>query len=176
MVTALIVAVGVVLVDRFTKMWAESRLVAGPCRIDTDGCIDVIGSLRFHLVENRGAAFSTGTGLGPVFAVIAVGMSAYLLHLTRHRTDRWGPIVLGAIVGGAVGNLIDRVVRAESGPLTGPVIDFIDVQWWPVFNVADIAVVVGVIVFALMAIVSPEPEPADSEPDETGDPDGPDPS
>ncbi|MFV0258438.1 MAG: signal peptidase II [Acidimicrobiales bacterium] len=167
MFAALAVAVAVVVVDRATKVWAENRLTDGPCRIDTDACIDVIGSLRFHLVENRGAAFSTGVGLGPVFAVIAIGMTGYLLHLAARRTDRWGPIVLGAIVGGAVGNLIDRIVRAESGPLTGPVIDFIDVQWWPVFNVADIAVVVGVVIFALMAILDPEPTGAgdDSDPD-----------
>jgi signal peptidase II len=56
---------------------------------------------------------------------------------------------VGLVLGGAVGNLIDRVARADAGFLSGPVIDFVDLQWWPVFNVADSAVVVGAIMLVV---------------------------
>ena len=158
---ALIVAALVVAVDQISKAWARSALVAGPCTPDGDECIDLILDIRFHLVFNRGAAFSSGPEFGPAFAVIAFVMSLVLFNIARKRTDRWGPILLGLIAGGAIGNLIDRVFRADDGFLSGPVTDFIDLQWWPVFNVADAAVVVGVILFILHALREPEPEPSD---------------
>ena len=159
----MIVAGAVIAVDQLTKWWAESRLVAGSCASSEDACIDLIGTLRFHLVYNPGAAFSTGGDLGHVFGVIAMVMSVVLLRLAWQRTDRVGPVLLGAIAGGAVGNLIDRIARADAGFLSGEVVDFIDLQWWPVFNVADSAVVMGVIAFGVLAMF--EPEPADGDDD-----------
>lgn len=156
LLAAIVPASLVVLVDQLTKIWVQNRLVAGPCRPGGDGCIDLILGLRLHLVYNRGAAFSTGTGLGPLFALVALGMSLLLFNLARKRTDRWGPLLLGLIAGGAIGNLIDRVARAENGLLSGAVIDFIDLQWWPVFNVADSAVVVGVIALVIYSFFEPD--------------------
>lgn len=140
--TALVAAV-VVAVDQATKQWAVGRLSAGPCTPET--CIDVVGSLRFHLHFNTGASFSTGEGLGRWFGVVAIIMSGFLLRLAYRSSFRWSTVLVGLVLGGAVGNLIDRVVRAEDGLLTGAVIDFIDVQWWPIFNVADAAIVCGVV-------------------------------
>ena len=94
---------------------------------------------------NDGAAFSRGGGFGPLLGVLALVMAAVLLALSTRRTDRFGIVLFGAVAGGALGNLIDRIYRAEDGPLSGSVVDFIDLQWWPVFNVADSAIVVGVI-------------------------------
>lgn len=153
---AVVPASVVVLLDALTKIWAQNRLTAGPCLPDGDGCIDLILGLRLHLVYNRGAAFSTGSELGPLFGVIAMVMSVVLFNLARKRADRWGPLILGLIAGGAIGNLIDRIVRAEDGLLSGAVVDFIDLQWWPVFNVADSAVVVGVIAFVIYSFVEPD--------------------
>ncbi|MGF1597385.1 MAG: signal peptidase II [Acidimicrobiales bacterium] len=155
---ALVTMGSVVAVDQLTKAWAQSRLVAGPCRPDGDECIDLVLGLRFHLVYNHGAAFSTGTGLGPLFGVIALIMTVVLLNMARSRVDRFGPLVLGAVAGGAIGNVLDRIFRADDGLLSGAVVDFIDLQWWPVFNVADAAVVVGVILFIIRAFFETEPE------------------
>jgi len=160
LVVALGLALAVVVVDHLTKAWAVARLELGPCSANPDGCIDVALGLRFHLVHNRGAAFSTGTELGPLFGVVALAMTVVLFNMARQRADRWTPIMLGVVAGGAIGNLIDRAARADDGILSGPVIDFIDLQWWPVFNVADSAVVVGVIALVIYFFL---------EPDTTGD-------
>lgn len=144
---ALTVGLIVVVIDQLTKWWAVAALTVGPCV--AGGCIDVIGPLRFNLHYNTGAAFSRGEGLGYLIAPIAVVMSIYLLYLAKTATDRFSPLLFGAIAGGAVGNLIDRVFRAEDGFLSGGVVDFIDFQFWPIFNIADAAIVVGVIVLIL---------------------------
>lgn len=146
----------VIVIDQLTKLWADRRLVAGPCTPEGDECIDLLFSLRLHLVYNEGAAFSTGTELGPVFGLAAIVMSAVLFVLARRRTDRLGQVLFGLIAGGAIGNLIDRVFRADDGLLSGAVIDFVDVQWWPVFNVADSAVVVGVVAFIAYSLFAPD--------------------
>jgi signal peptidase II len=152
---ALLAMAVVVVADRLTKIWAESRLIAGPCRAGGDECIDLLLGLRLHLVYNRGAAFSTGPRLGPLFGVVALVMALVLLNIARSRRDRLGPLLLGVVAGGAIGNLIDRVIGAEEGFLTGAVVDFVDLQWWPVFNVADSAVVVGVIVIIVRSMFDP---------------------
>ncbi len=176
LVVALATALVVIVADRLTKWWAVSRLETGPCREELDNCIDVVWTLRFHFIENRGAAFSSGQGLGPLFGVIAIVMTAVLVNVARKRHDRWGQVLFGLIAGGAVGNLIDRIVRAEDGILSGPVVDFIDFQWWPVFNVADAAVVSGVVLFLIYSLVDPEgasgtvgAEPGAGDPPSDGD-------
>ncbi len=163
LVVAAAVAAVVIVLDQLTKRWAIQTLGAGSCGADPDNCIDLFWTLRFNLVENPGAAFSTGVGLGPLFAVIAAVMTVVLFNAARTRTDRVGPALLGLIGGGAIGNLIDRIVRAEDGIGTGKVIDFIDFQWWPIFNVADMGVVVGVVCFIVFSLFEapPEAEPAE---------------
>ena len=83
--------------------------------------------------------------LGPFIGILAVAMVIVLIRLGRTVAGRVALISLGLILGGAVGNLMDRVLRAESGVLSGHVVDFIDFQWWPIFNVADMGIVVGAI-------------------------------
>jgi len=135
-------ALVVLLVDRLTKWWAETSL---------DEPQDVVWTLRFSLHENTGAAFSRFTNLGPVIAVLAVVVIVALVRVGRGVQSGVGAVALGSILGGAVGNLVDRVIRADDGLLSGAVIDFIDFQWWPVFNVADMGIVVG---GALVLLVS----------------------
>jgi signal peptidase II len=131
--TALI-AVTIVVADQVTKHWALNALGDGRT-------IDIVGSLRFNLAFNTGMAFARGQGLGPVIAVIGVLVVAYLLIGLR-RDTRSGSVFVGMVAGGAAGNIVDRLFRGD-GWLQGAVVDFIDLQWWPIFNVADAAIVVG---------------------------------
>lgn len=148
------VAAGVVALDQLTKWLAVEHLSLAGCAVP-DGCIEVVGSLRFRLLENTGASFSIGTGFGPVLGIIAAVMAVVLLRASRTARP-WMAVALGLVAGGAVGNLVDRVFRADDGFLSGAVVDFIDVQWWPVWNGADMAVVGGVALLALLTLRSPE--------------------
>jgi signal peptidase II len=128
--------------DRVTKGWAESALAPV-------GTMPLFGEwLRFTYVRNTGVAFGLGAGKAlPLVAItiVALGMVAALAFSPKSRTWPRG-IALGLIIGGAAGNLLDRA-------RWGSVIDFIDFgyqrNWWPVFNAADSAISIGVILFAL---------------------------
>jgi len=135
------VAAAVLVLDMLTKAWANSALRYAPSR-------RVIGDVvRFTYVRNPGVAFGLGAGLPIPYAVFSIAAIAAILYMVIRRPEQGGVrlFALALILGGAFGNLVDRV-RA------GDVVDFIDIgirQWrWPVFNVADSAVTVGVILFA----------------------------
>ena len=125
----------VILLDQVTKSWAVSALADG--RI-----IHVIGSLQFSLGFNSGFAFSQGQGMGPLVGIFAIIAVLFLLRAVRKATTQLSAMALCAIVAGALGNIVDRIFRGE-GWLHGRVVDFLDVQWWPVFNVADSSITVG---------------------------------
>lgn len=125
----------VILLDQVTKSWAVSALADG--RV-----IHVIGSLQFSLGFNSGFAFSQGQGMGPLVGIFAIIAVLFLLRAVRKATTQLSAMALCAIVAGALGNIADRIFRGE-GWLHGRVVDFIDVQWWPVFNVADSSITVG---------------------------------
>ena len=144
------VAVTVLVADQLTKWWAINRLSGGDI-------VDVIGSLRFNLFYNTGVAFSLGSGdgIGPWISVLAIGVVVAVSFgaTSRHRL---GAVASGLISGGAIGNLLDRAFRGDDGFLHGAVIDFIDLQWWPVFNIADAAIVVGAILLVVASFRVPE--------------------
>ena len=125
----------VILLDQVTKSWAVSALADG--RV-----IHVIGSLQFSLGFNSGFAFSQGQGMGPLVGIFAIIAVLFLMRAVRKATTQLSAMALCAIVAGALGNITDRIFRGE-GWLHGRVVDFIDVQWWPVFNVADSSITVG---------------------------------
>ncbi|MEY2421669.1 MAG: signal peptidase [Acidimicrobiaceae bacterium] len=129
------VAAVVIAIDQLTKTWAVHTLATRD--------IDLVWTLRLHLARNRDAAFSLGFGSGGLIAVLAIAVVVVLIVVGRSLSTRLGVLSLGLVLGGALGNLIDRAFRDGSGFLGGAVIDFIDLQWWPVFNVADMAVSVG---------------------------------
>lgn len=135
-----IVAVGWFAFDQLSKWWAVSSL--------GDGTIDVVGSLRFQLAVNHGASFSLGTGLGAWIGVLALVVVGFLVWQGRSVRSRLSAVAMGLIVGGALGNVADRAFRGD-GFFDGGVIDFIDLQWWPVFNVADVGVVCGAILLVI---------------------------
>jgi signal peptidase II len=87
-------------------------------------------------------AFSRGTGLGPVIGVMALVVVVMLLLSLRRADNSLTRLATGLIIGGAIGNILDRLFRG-SGWMRGAVIDFIDFQWWPVFNIADMAIMIG---------------------------------
>jgi signal peptidase II len=151
-----LVAAGVLALDQLTKAWAVDRLKG-------QLPIHVIWTLQFNYAENTGMAFSKGTGAGRWISLVVLVIVVGLVLIARRVTSTVGLVLIGVVVGGAFGNLVDRVFRAHDGFLTGGVVDWIDVQWWPIFNVADAAVVVGgilVAIFLLREPVEDEPEPA----------------
>jgi signal peptidase II len=135
------VAAFVLVVDQLTKWWAMESL---PGRT-----IDLIGSLRLRLAMNYGTAFSVAEGRGALISLLALVIVAVLLVSGREATKPLTAVALGMVVGGAVGNLLDRGFREGEGLLGGGVVDFIDLQWWPIFNLADSAIVVGAILLFL---------------------------
>ena len=126
----------VVVADQLSKWWALGTL-------DNGRVIDLVWTLRLRLVFNTGAAFSSFQGLGPLLGVAAVAVAAFVLLNRRLVSGRLSAVATGSIAGGALGNLADRLFRSDGGFLGGAVVDFIDVQWWPVWNVADMGVVLG---------------------------------
>ena len=133
---ALLAAATLVLLDQLSKWWALEVLDGG--RI-----IDLVWTLRLRLVFNTGAAFGSFEGLGPVLGVAAAAVAAALLLNRRLASNRGSAVATGCVAGGALGNLADRLFRSDDGFLAGAVVDFIDVQWWPVWNAADMGVVLG---------------------------------
>jgi signal peptidase II len=162
----------VLVVDQWTKRWALDRLY--PFEV-----IDLVGSLRFNLAFNTGMAFSGFSGAGALIGAIAILIAVVLLVVARKVTSVLQLVLIGIVIGGALGNVIDRASRVgeikskdgtvAEGFMSGAVIDFIDVQWWPVFNVADASIVVGGLALAITGLRTTEDEP-DEEPvsDEEG--------
>lgn len=140
------VALAVVVVDQLTKSWAVASLKDGRT-------VHVLGSLQFNLTYNSGMAFGRGRGFGPVIGVVAIVVVVYLLIGLRTQGGRLGAIAVGMVMGGAAGNVVDRLFRG-SGWFRGAVVDFIDLQWWPVFNVADIGVTVGGLLLVVGSLVA----------------------
>lgn len=130
--TALAVAGPVVALDLLTKRHAAARFATDPVEV-------IPGFLGFTYVENPGAAFSMFQGSGEVIGVLVILITAAVLWALRRERPTAEVLGFGLIIGGAVGNLADRVFRGE-GLLDGKVIDWIDLWWIPTFNIADMSV------------------------------------
>jgi signal peptidase II len=142
----LCVAASVLVVDQVTKALAESRLADG--RV-----VEVVdGLLRLRLVYNPGAAFSLATNATVLLSVVSVVVVVVILRISRRLAHPAWAIALGALLGGAVGNLVDRLFRSP-GPLRGEVVDFLELPNFPVFNVADSAIVVGASLMVLLSLL-----------------------
>lgn len=134
------VTVAVVVADQLSKLWALRALGDGP--------IELVAGARFNLVFNSRGAFGLGGSAVPFLALAALGL-VLVVALTGDTVSRVVPTVgLGLVLGGALGNLGDRFFR-EPGALRGAVVDFVDLGWWPVFNVADSAITVGCVLLLL---------------------------
>jgi len=137
---------GVVLaLDVVTKVLAVKLLTPGQP-------VSIIGdTVTWTLVRNSGAAFSMATGYTWVLTLVALGVVVGIFWMGRRLVSPWWAIGLGMILGGALGNLVDRFFRSP-GPLRGHVVDFLSIGWWPVFNVADPAVVGGAILLVGLSL------------------------
>ena len=141
--------------DRITKAWAEASLPGDP--------VDVVpGVLTLRFTTNSGGAFSIGRSAPWFFVGVTAVVVVIILATSFRHTSRVVGVSLGLVLGGALGNLTDRAIRAPG--LRGRVVDFIDFQVWPVFNLADSAIVLGAILLAVTGLREgrgkPEPTPA----------------
>jgi len=140
---ALAVMAAVVAVDQLTKWWAVSRLGTGP--------IHVIGTLDLELSRNTGASFSLFQGKAFVLVPVAVVLAAVLSVMAWRAPTSGRAVILGLILGGALGNLADRFFRDDHGA----VVDFVALHFWPTFNVADACIVVGCILLLISLLRGP---------------------
>ncbi len=138
-------AVPVLVLDQATKLLVVAQVEGQePVRL-------LGGQLIVQVTRNPGAAFSFATGLTPVFTAVAVIVIAVILWTARRlRSPGWA-VALGLLLGGAAGNLVDRLFRSP-GPGRGAVVDFLDFQVWPSFNIADSAIVVGGLLAVLLSL------------------------
>jgi signal peptidase II len=131
--------------DRITKLWAERALAGRPP-------VTVIpGVLQLNYTTNSGGAFGLGQSAPWVFAAATILVAAAIVASSFRLRSGPAAVALGLILGGAFGNLTDRAARGD-GLLSGRVVDFIDFHVWPVFNVADSAIVVGAVALGLFAL------------------------
>jgi signal peptidase II len=139
------VALSVVAFDQITKWIAVRQLEGEPS-------VQVLGNfLKFGLVRNPGASFSMGTNMTIVFTIFAICVSAFIVYQSSTVTHRVWAIAAGGFLGGAVGNLVDRIFRSP-GVFRGHVVDFITLPNYPLFNVADSAVVLSAIAIVILSI------------------------
>jgi signal peptidase II len=150
-VVTAVVAAGWVVADQLSKWWALNAL--------DDRVIDLVWTLRLNLAFNTGMAFSRGEGLGPLIGVVALVVVVAMLMSLRRADSLLSAVAAGMVLGGAIGNLADRLFRG-SGWFHGAVVDFIDFQWFPIFNVADIGITVGGALLVLSMWRSGRPAPA----------------
>jgi signal peptidase II len=139
------VAAVVLVLDVVTKVLAVKLLTPGQP-------VSIIGdTVTWTLVRNSGAAFSMATGYTWVLTLVAIAVVVGIVWMGRRLVSPWWAVGLGMILGGALGNLVDRFFRSP-GPLRGHVVDFLSIGWWPVFNVADPAVVGGAILLVALSV------------------------
>jgi signal peptidase II len=140
-----VIAVGVVVADQATKAWAISSLSGR-------GPVEVVGNLlRLNLVRNSGAAFSFATGATWIFTIVATVVAIAIVRISRRLGSIGWSVALGLLLGGALGNLMDRLFRAP-GFAVGHVVDFLELPHWPVFNIADSCIVSAAVLIGLLGL------------------------
>ena len=140
-----VTAVLAYLADQLTKAWALGNL-------DPGAPVNLVGDLiRLNLIRNPGAAFSIGNGATWVLTLIAFGVLVVIIRTARRIGSRGWALALGLLLGGAMGNLTDRMFR-EPAPGRGHVVDFIDYFGLFIGNVADIAIVGAAVVIGVLAL------------------------
>ena len=143
--TMITIAAIIVCADTLSKILAVHFLIPGHM-------IPILGPhIGWLLVRNSGAAFSFATGHTFILTLISCSVVAVIAWISAQLFSRTWAIGLGMILGGALGNLIDRFLRSP-GHMHGHVVDFIAIGWWPVFNLADSAVVLGTTLLAILGL------------------------
>ncbi|WP_063628113.1 signal peptidase II [Actinospica robiniae] len=148
------VAALVYVLDVVTKLLVVSRLTLGQP-------VHVIGSLlQLTYTRNSGAAFSIGWSYTAIFSLIAIGVVFVILRLARNLYSGPWAVALGLLLGGAAGNLTDRIARAP-GPFRGWVVDFVQLPHFAIFNLADAAITCGGVLMVLLAFRGLHPDGTD---------------
>ena len=152
-------AAAVLALDQLTKHLVVSNLAGRPP-------VDLVGDVvQLRYTTNSGGAFSLLTGAPLFFGIMAMVIIGGIVYASRRAQPLAILVILGLILGGALGNLTDRLLRGDA-LLRGEVVDFIKVGIWPVFNLADSCVVVGGILLAIFlgrAELESEQAPADTD-------------
>ena len=143
-----VVAVAVLGADQVTKSLAVAHLQDHP--------VHIAGPIALRLEYNSGVAFSIGSSLTGPIIIVAVALIAAVVWFARRVPTTLAAVGVGLIIGGAVGNLSDRLFRGHHGA----VVDFLYTKYWPTFNVADSAVVCGCILVAWSVLRSSHPSQA----------------
>jgi len=146
LVLLVVAAVLVYAIDLVTKLIAVHSLAN---RTHPVSIID--SAFDLELVRNPGAAFGLGVGMTIVFSLVSVAVIAAILRYASRLGSAWWALVFGLVLGGALGNLTDRIFRAP-GFGRGHVVDFLHIHHWPVFNVADSAFCVAGGIVVLLAV------------------------
>ncbi len=134
--------------------------------IEPGNPVEVLGDfVTLKLIRNPGAAFSMATGMTWLLTLVAIAVVVGVIRIGRTLRSPWWALGLGLVLGGALGNLIDRLFRAP-GPLQGHVVDFVSVGWWPVFNVADSGIVCGAILLVVLTLFGLNPDGTRGQADE----------
>jgi signal peptidase II len=146
-----VIAATVVILDLLTKIIIVATVTPGES-------VRLLGGLvYFSLIRNPGAAFSMATGMTWLLALVAIGVVIVIIRMApKLRSTPWA-VSLGLVLGGAIGNLIDRIFRSP-GFLQGHVVDFVSVfgpnaEYFPIFNVADSAITIGGISLVVTALL-----------------------
>ncbi|NYE93978.1 signal peptidase II [Psychromicrobium silvestre] len=132
--------------DQLTKFWVSTTMTIGQI---TEVLPPV---LRWYYITNSGAAFSLGEGYAWVFSIVMAAVSLAIIWQARRLGSAWWAVALGMVLGGALGNLTDRLFRPPSFGM-GHVVDFISVPNFAIFNLADSAVVGGVILICVLTLL-----------------------
>ena len=133
------------ILDQLTKIWVTSTMVEGE-RIPVFPPV-----LHWYFIRNSGAAFSIGENVTWVFSIIMAVVAVAILFQIRKLGSRWWALALGLLLGGALGNLTDRLVREPSFGM-GHVVDFIQLPNFAIFNIADSAVVSAVSIICILTL------------------------
>lgn len=138
--TALSATFLIIIIDQLSKYFIKTNL-------HLNEFVSILGKyVGFRFIQNPGMAFGIEIGVGKIFFIIFTAIASLLIFifLLRLKDDHfWTRVALASILGGAVGNLIDRIVY-------GKVVDFVEVGPWPIFNFADVAVTIGMIILIIV--------------------------
>lgn len=152
------IAIGVIVLDLITKVLAVRYLENRPNIVLIPAIFGENAGplLQFTFFRNPGAAFSLGSSTTWVFTILAFVIAFYIYRTGKKVVRLSWAICLGAMLGGAIGNLIDRLFRAP-GVFRGAVVDFIQIPYWAIFNIADMGVSISAVVIAVMALFGKDP-------------------
>ncbi|MFQ6483708.1 signal peptidase II [Brachybacterium epidermidis] len=150
-----VLAAVLAVLDQVSKTWAEANLK----ELDPQPFLGEV--LQLTLLYNSGAAWGMGSEITPVVTAlqiaIAIGVIVFSVKAVR---SPWYASAMGLTLGGALGNIHDRLLRPP-GPFRGEVVDFLQLPNWPVFNVADMAVVGGAVLLVLLGVIGVPADPAE---------------